>query len=69
MSKIATNFVNQYNLTPQMSVAKLSSYAEEIVKQLKDPKARDHARNRIQKLGFNKKQAICKLMHASYIMG
>src|SRR4051812_49339379 len=56
MSKIATNFVNQYNLTPQMSVAKLSSYAEEIVKQLKDPKARDHARNRIQKLGFNKEQ-------------
>ena len=56
MSKIAANFVNQYNLTPQMSVAKLSSYAEELVKKSKDPKARDHARNRIQKLGFNKKQ-------------
>ena len=39
-----------------MSVAKLSSYAEELVKKLKDPKARDHARNRIQKLGFNKEQ-------------
>ena len=47
----------KYNLilTPQ-SVAKLSSYAEELVKKLKDPKARDHARNRIQKLGFNKEQ-------------
>ena len=56
MTKIVTNFVNQYNLTPQMSIAKLSSYAEELVKKLKDPKARDHARNRIQKLGFNKEQ-------------
>ncbi|CAG8492569.1 17933_t:CDS:2 [Dentiscutata erythropus] len=70
MSKVATNFVNQYNLTPQMSIAELSNYAEELVKHLKDAKARDHARNRIQKLGFkaiydpditrrsNKEQAI-----------
>ena len=40
MSKIATNFVNQYNLTPQMNVAKRSSYAEELVKKLKNSKAR-----------------------------
>src|SRR5438128_10410754 len=56
MSKVATNFVNQYNLTPQMSIAELGNYAEKICKELKDYKARDHARNRIQKLGFSKDQ-------------
>ncbi|CAG8658806.1 6799_t:CDS:1, partial [Paraglomus occultum] len=56
MSKVATNFVNQYNLTPQMSIAELGNYAEKICKDLKDYKARDHARNRIQKLGFSKDQ-------------
>ncbi|CAG8641238.1 8034_t:CDS:2 [Paraglomus brasilianum] len=56
MSKVATNFVNQYNLTPQMSIAELGNYAEKICKEIKDYKARDHARNRIQKLGFSKDQ-------------
>ncbi|CAJ0854478.1 12452_t:CDS:1 [Entrophospora sp. SA101] len=56
MSKVATNFVNQYNLTPQMSIAELGNYTEKICKDLKDYKARDHARNRIQKLGFSKDQ-------------
>ncbi|CAH1769811.1 13922_t:CDS:2, partial [Entrophospora sp. SA101] len=56
MSKVATNFVNQYKLTPQMSIAELGNYAEKICKELKDYKARDHARNRIQKLGFSKDQ-------------
>ena len=56
MSKVATNFVNQYNLTPQMNIAELGNYAEKICKDLKDYKARDHARNRIQKLGFSKDQ-------------
>nr|CAG8595215.1 12368_t:CDS:1 [Entrophospora candida] len=39
-----------------MSIAELGNYAEELVKNLKDAKARDHARNRIQKLGFSKDQ-------------
>ncbi|CAH1768664.1 13901_t:CDS:1, partial [Entrophospora sp. SA101] len=56
MSKVATNFVNQYNLTPQMSIAELGNYTEKICKDLKDYKARNHARNRIQKLGFSKDQ-------------
>src|SRR5439155_6888537 len=56
MSKVATNFVNQYNLTPQMSIAELGNYAEKICKELKDYKARNHARNRIQKLGFSRDQ-------------
>jgi len=56
MSKVATNFVNQYNLTPQMSIAELGNYAEKICKEIKDYKARNHARNRIQKLGFSKDQ-------------
>ncbi|CAG8664478.1 4496_t:CDS:2, partial [Paraglomus brasilianum] len=56
MSKLATNFVNQYNLTPQMSIAELGNYAKKICKEIKDYKARDHARNRIQKLGFSKDQ-------------
>ena len=48
MSKVATNFVNQYNITPQMSIAELGNYAEKICKEIKDYKARDYARNRIQ---------------------
>jgi len=56
MSKVATNFVNQYNLTPQMSIAELDNYAEKICKEIKDYKARDYAQNRIQKLGFSKDQ-------------
>jgi len=56
MSKVATNFVNQYNLTPQMSIAELGNYAERICKEIKDYKARNHAQNRIQKLGFSKDQ-------------
>ena len=56
MSKVATNFINQYNLTPQMSIAELGNYAEKICKEIKDYKARNHARNRIQKLGFSKEQ-------------
>ncbi|CAG8665509.1 11782_t:CDS:1, partial [Acaulospora colombiana] len=56
MSKVATNFIDQYKLTPQMSIAKLSTYSEKICKELKDYKARDHARNRIQKLGFSRDQ-------------
>ncbi|CAG8516919.1 1553_t:CDS:2, partial [Acaulospora colombiana] len=39
-----------------MSIAELGNYAEELVKNLKDAKARDHSRNRIQKLGFSKDQ-------------
>ena len=45
-----------------MSVAKLSSYAEELVKKSKDPKARNYARNRTQKLGFNKKQTYALIL-------
>ncbi|CAG8438859.1 9102_t:CDS:2 [Cetraspora pellucida] len=36
-----------------MSIAKLSTYSEKICKELKDYKAHNHARNRIQKLGFS----------------
>ncbi|CAH1768326.1 6696_t:CDS:2 [Entrophospora sp. SA101] len=56
MSRIATRYIDYHNLTPKMSIAKLSHYAEELVKILKDAKARDHARNWIQKLGFSKDQ-------------
>ena len=56
MSKVATNFVNQYNLTPQMSIAELDNYAERICKEIKDYKARNYAWNRIQKLEFSKNQ-------------
>jgi len=56
MSKVATNFINQYNLTPQMGITELSNYTEELLKDLKDAKVRNHARNRIQSLGFNKEQ-------------
>ncbi len=56
MSRVATLYIDYYNLTPKMSIAELGNYAEELVKNLKDAKARDHARNRIQKLGFSKDQ-------------
>ncbi|CAG8697824.1 6249_t:CDS:1, partial [Acaulospora colombiana] len=39
-----------------MSIAELGNYAEGLVKNLKDAKARDHARNRFQKLGFSNDQ-------------
>ena len=39
-----------------MSIAELSNCAEELVKNLKDAKAHDHARNWIQKLRFSKDQ-------------
>nr|CAG8610047.1 15866_t:CDS:1 [Entrophospora candida] len=56
MSRIATRYIDYHNLTPKMSIAELSNYSEGLVKILKDVKARDHARNRIQKLGFSKDQ-------------
>ncbi|CAG8667073.1 10168_t:CDS:1, partial [Acaulospora colombiana] len=56
MSRIATNFADKYNLTPQMSVIELSNHTEELIKILRDPKVRENARNRFQKLGFSKEQ-------------
>src|SRR5947208_13644460 len=56
MSRVATLYIDYYNLTPKMSIAELGNYSEELIKNLKNAKARDHARNRIQKLGFSKDQ-------------
>ncbi|CAJ0833391.1 14296_t:CDS:1 [Entrophospora sp. SA101] len=56
MSRVVSNLVNQNNLTPQMSIYKLNNYAEELDKDLKDSKAREHARNRFRNLGFSEEQ-------------
>nr|CAG8494356.1 11968_t:CDS:1 [Entrophospora candida] len=56
MSRVVSNLVNQNNLTPKMSIYKLNNYAEELDKDLKDSKAREHARNRFRNLGFSEEQ-------------
>ena len=45
MSAIATKFVKQYNLNPQMSNSELSQYASKLLDALSDNKKRDHARS------------------------
>ena len=42
MSRVATLYIDYYNLTPKMSIAELGNYSEELIKNLKNAKARDH---------------------------